>query len=68
MLRLHSRRLLPALHRPHVADHYPGTALAVTWPSLVSPDLNTVGEEFITETAAVVRPGVSEAFPPCQEK
>lgn len=53
---------------PRGGSFPPGTTSAVTWPSLVSPGLNTVGEDFITEAAAVVRPGVSEAFPPCQEK
>lgn len=32
-----------------------------------SPDLNTVREDFIIETYAVMWTHVSEAFPPCQE-
>lgn len=68
MQQLHTDCLLPVLHSPDVVDYYPGIILDVTSPNPMSPGLNTVGEDFIIETSAVMWTSVSEAFPPCQEK
>lgn len=68
MQQLHTDCLLPVLHCPGVVDYYPGIKLDVTSPNPMSPGLNTVGEDFIIETSAVMWTSVSEAFPPCQEK
>lgn len=46
---------------------YRSSYMSPHW-ALVSPDLNTVWEDFIIETSAVMRTCVSEVFPPCQEK
>lgn len=68
MQQLHSDCLLPVLHRPDVVDYYLGIILDVTSPNPMPPGLNTVEEDFIIETSAVMWTSVSEAFPPCQEK